>query len=485
MNKYKLLLAVFFSVGLLPLSEAALPSFLSRIEALQENQWGLLSTNSFQDAWPEPQKYTFAGNGGNPGVGPYSVINAWSSFAWDSKRDQIIIYGGGHANYAGNEIYLWDGDTGSWGRGSLPSEVKSIAPATYVAVDGSDNAPTSAHTYDNNVYLPIADRFVVFGGAAYNTGGGYLLDESGDRTGPYFWDPSKADPDKVGGTTGSQVDPSVEGGAMWENRHSPLPYWHSRGHTEGVTAYAEEGGKDVVYVDTTHQLWKYKINDVTDSTQDEWELVGDSHSSLGGIWSQGAGAIDAESRLFVRITGSLSHGGNRFIYYDLSVNDLGGLAAATEFTPDLVGAKEFDTDLVYAGIDYDPNRGQFLIWDDKGQLWALREPETLGVDNWELRFVEALPTEDQEIPNPSGDNELGILGKWEYASAYDVFLGLYDATDGGVWAYKPENWSPSVSLVPIPAGLWLFVSAITFLATVHRRRHKALGLEKHLAQATA
>ena len=45
-------------------------------------------------------------------------------------------------------------------------------------------------------------------------------------TGPYLFDPSKADGSKVGGTTGSHVTrvaphPEIVGGNMWENRDWP------------------------------------------------------------------------------------------------------------------------------------------------------------------------------------------------------------------------------------------------------------------------
>jgi hypothetical protein len=62
---------------------------------------------------------------------------------------------GGRPRYAGNG-------------GSLPSEVKQIDGVWYHAVDGPFAAPVSAHTYDTNEFLPLSDRMIVFGGAAFN-----------------------------------------------------------------------------------------------------------------------------------------------------------------------------------------------------------------------------------------------------------------------------------------------------------------------------
>ena len=78
-------------------------------------------------------------------------------------------------------------------------------------------------------------------------------------TGPFFFDPSRADPNKVGGTTGSHVQrvaphPEIIGGQMWANRdiyvnvpamRRPVVY------VNGCAAYADENGKDVAYLGAT------------------------------------------------------------------------------------------------------------------------------------------------------------------------------------------------------------------------------------------
>ena len=71
------------------------------------------------------------------------------------------------------------------------------------------------------------------------------------RTGPYLFDPSRVDGTKVGGTTGSGVEPDTVGGQMWQNRDinkhlagQPLPGWY----VNGCTAYARENSHDVIYI---------------------------------------------------------------------------------------------------------------------------------------------------------------------------------------------------------------------------------------------
>jgi len=225
-------------------------SFADRVNALQPGEWARLNINRFDQVWPplaqrpfQNTHYQFSNR----------VISAWSSMTWDANRGDLLFWGGGHANYAGNEVYRWRSSTLSWERGSLPSEVEQIDGSLYHAVDGPFAAPASAHTYDSNEFLPLSNRMIVFGGAAFNTGGPFqkFVDGRGVSTGPYLWDPAKSDSNKVGGTEGSQVDPlsypDVEAGHMWENRDQSF-----RGGVNSVTAYAEENGKDVIYFQPQH-----------------------------------------------------------------------------------------------------------------------------------------------------------------------------------------------------------------------------------------
>ena len=191
-------LASFLLIGSCPglMAQAHANSFerlSSLLAATPEGGWVKASTNFYSDAWPTGAD-AVPGQLGWPGA----IVRAWSSFAWDSSRGDLMLWGGGHANYVGNEMYVWDGDTGKWGRGSLPSRTDSQS----MIIGGT--APQSAHTYDNSVYLPVNDMFLTFGGAAAGTGSVFRTTDGGEirRAGPYLWDPAKADPNKVGGTTG-------------------------------------------------------------------------------------------------------------------------------------------------------------------------------------------------------------------------------------------------------------------------------------------
>ena len=141
------------------------------------NSWLKVNTNLYSDVWT-PASLEPLDNGVTHT--PAKIIQPWSGFAWDSNRGDLIIYGGGHANYSGNDVYRWRSSTLLWERASLPSDIY-YDPVGYLAIDGVDAAPSAAHTYDNNRFLPVADRFLTWGGAAYN--GGSLYSGLGDRSG--------------------------------------------------------------------------------------------------------------------------------------------------------------------------------------------------------------------------------------------------------------------------------------------------------------
>lgn len=417
-------------------------TFRQLLTSMPEGDWLRLNTNIYKDAWTPKAQWA------NDNPSPANVIGAWSSMAWDSNRGDLIFWGGGHATYAGNEVYRWRSSTLEWERASLPTDVVTLPDGRSDTIDGHLNSPLSSHTYDNNEFLPIADRFITFGGAALGRGGNFKTTDTDRATGPYLWDPSKADGDKVGGITGSQVRPErfpdVVGGQMWENRDNLFISQEGVRFVTGVSAYAQENGHDVVYVGRK-ALYKYTLVDIDDPSLDTFEKVGSYKETFG---KDGAGALDTINNVFVRIAGT------KFTYWDLD--------NAGPNNPN-VSFSAFDATGTFAlapindyGMDFDPVRGVFLLWNGGPQVWSLTPPETLGRNGW---ILEPLPTGPSVAPDDLGKTS-GVLGKWKYVAEQDIFLGVNDPINGSVWAYKPEDWQPTNSLPEL-----FLADASTFRAT--------------------
>jgi hypothetical protein len=126
-----------------------------------------ISRNVVADVNPCPRDNCgYSGTGGQKGV-----LQAWSggAFATDySRLGGLVVHGGGHRDYYGNEVYVFDLDTLKWQRLSDPWEPEAGARdwigrdaglgPTGIPGEGeyAEGIPASSHTYDNVEYLPAA-----------------------------------------------------------------------------------------------------------------------------------------------------------------------------------------------------------------------------------------------------------------------------------------------------------------------------------------
>jgi hypothetical protein len=342
---------------------APLTGLVNVIESLPEGSWFRANLNQYSDVW-SPIDLRPKPNGLK--AEPSSIIKAWSSFAWDCRRGDLLLFGGGHANYAGNDTYRWRASTRLWERMSLPSEVMQDDLGNWLTVDGPFGSPIAAHTYENNIYLPYIDRFLVVGGSAWNNGGAwnFQIGPTTDRkTGPYVFDPNKADGSKVGGYTGSHVKrvapyPEIVGGEMWYDRDiyafmplSAIP----EAFISGATAYLrKEGDRDVVLLSaqsggSSQTLYKWEFLQADDSSSDRITIIGRFGAGVSG---RGAGTYDPHQNIFVRtaLGTKWSNFASSFYYWDLA--KAGTDNRNVVFTPtDLSGGWALDRGY---GMDYDP-----------------------------------------------------------------------------------------------------------------------------------
>jgi hypothetical protein len=98
----------------------------------------------------------------------HGLMGHWGGGAYDTQRHRLIVWGGGHASYLGNEIYAFDVPTMRWIRLS----------------DRTSSEPASRHTYDLMAYIPplTGPNGARFGDALWNTGGAKASGGSDDRT---------------------------------------------------------------------------------------------------------------------------------------------------------------------------------------------------------------------------------------------------------------------------------------------------------------
>ncbi len=474
------LVATVITAGVLlplPSVSADLSYLQSLLTTTPEGGWVKASTNVLQDAVAPP---AIGGLPNGTYSDPGSLVRAWSAIAWDSNRGNALLWGGGHASYMGNEIYVWQGSNGTWTRGSLPSQLVNGGNAIFYVVD--DAAPQSAHPYDNNVFLPVIDRFVSFGGGTFNTGGGWLTrDGNGNPVfaGPWLWNPARADANKVGGTTGSGYLPTLQGGEMWSNRATTFTGTRGQSPLEGTSAYRRENGKDVVYTSRDSNasgfpdLYRYEPGNPQTGELDRWDMVAIGWNASS---AQSSAAIDSANGLYVRI-------GNRANAFDMGLS-VWNLNTINPNNPE--ATRDSFVELAFAngarfetnkdmGIAYDDVNQRFVLWDGKERgavYYATPSFDANGVMRRTWSVDKVLST---TAAQPQGNFANGVLGKWLYIEELDAFMALDEyqvaTKDAAIWLYKPVGVVPeTTTLLMMASGLALVFARRRKLDTARRKR---------------
>jgi len=259
-------------------------------------------------------------------LGVWGLMGAWGSGAYDTKRDRLIVWGGGHQDYGGNELYAFDVNALQWQRLTEPST--SITGDTDYYPDG---LPTTRHTYDFTDYLPGVDRFCTAGGAAvWGSGAG--------RT--------------------PQIDCYSFGNVRWENY--------------GTVPFSETGAGGVSAVDAQGNLWSHGTGDQNNhlakfdpQTNTRTEYVSD-----GALAIRYVATIDTvQNKMYAIGIGEL-------LVWDLNNPNSPRQVLSTS------GATEIQN-ATYAGIAYHTPSGKIVAWaggasmywfDPNTRVWTRETP---------------------------------------------------------------------------------------------------------------
>ena len=331
------------------------------IDALKPGNWLQVKGSALKSVAPT--------DGGN-------VMDPWSGGAFDTKRDQLIIWGGGHGDYSGNEIYTFSLKTFTWTRVNNPSNppAKDVAYAT-------DGGPCSRHTYNYIQYVPSIDRFVTLGGAGF-----YQSGQTGTNEVDAFdfetkkWSKLASMPQKTFGIGAfSAVDSST--GYVWQ---------HGAGGKMLNIAH---------YVPSTN-TWV-------------------SHN---GIWDEGendfsyylTAAVDTKRKLFVAC--------GRGDLWSWNTAEAGKLVGKKiETTGDIEIIKKASP-----GFEYHPKSDRFIAWSGGADVY------TLNMDTKVWTKVQPA-TENTVIPTAAASN--GTFGRFRYSPNKDVFVVVNKTTED-VYIYR-------------------------------------------------
>ncbi len=127
--------------------------------------WHQIPNTTLRSVCPSPSSYPqIQGNSGCD-----SIVEAWSGGAFDSTHNRLIMMGGGHNDYAGNEVYAVNLATLTSQRLNNPST--GIRDGCTSGGTYSDGRPVARHTYNHLDYLPNQNAVFLWGGSQWQCGG--------------------------------------------------------------------------------------------------------------------------------------------------------------------------------------------------------------------------------------------------------------------------------------------------------------------------
>src|SRR5262245_3182712 len=243
-----------------------------------------------------------------------AVINAWSGGCYDTQRGEYDIWGGGHADYAGNEFYSLNPDSPPWRRVWGPTPNAQIVDGeTYL-----DGNPSSRHTYSGTVYSAAMDRVVNVGGSKWRMGNGSYA----------TW----------------TFNPGSPG---WTRLHD-----NPRADIGLFACYNPNNGRILMHKYSEF----YEHNSLTDT----WTKIGIYEA---GITPAGCSVFDSQRQRFYLI------GGNVLAYYDLLGPKVGG-----KYFPLQIVSSSGPQNVVtayYPGADYHIPSGKIVGWAAGSTVYAL------------------------------------------------------------------------------------------------------------------
>ena len=348
--------------------------------------------------------YPFADNCQN-------VIRTWNGAVADTIGNRLIIWGGGHGNYFGNEIYSLNltANPITLTRLKDPTVPTNYADAA-TCVDGippgsPDFAPNSRESYGGLEFLPGPDRMMIFDGSLACTQG---------HGSANTWTISLAG--LSNSSSWAHEDPTMSG--IKPNNDGNGPYGN-------VAAYDPNSG--LVFVSDSEALYTYSYATNT------YNRITSSKGFTTGIYL--SGAVDPSRKLFVMVgacSDSSCGPGSGVFVADISnpaSTTQQDWTLATMADPNCAEFLDGGANPINGsnpGFTFDSVANDFVGWPNYGNSVYIMTPDVANqrMTCQKLTFANGPPnsSHSNDLPNTS----YGTFGRFRYFPGLDVFVLVND-----------------------------------------------------------
>lgn len=340
----------------------------------------------------------------------HGVTDSWSGGTVDTLRNRLIMWGGGHASYQGNDLYAFDLDDLTLTRLTDPGLPLANVWCDDTVAGGIQ--PNARHTYGGFVYMANVDRLFEISGTEYCPGG---IGTSGRQVWTYNF--SGTGP----GTKWQKMDPTIIG-------TPPI------GNLDGKMAAYDPMSGQVFFHDRVN-LYSYNFTSNTITQRS-------NGGPIGSGWNESA-VVDPNRKLLIVI------GGGGVYSYDISgATGYTGTQRSTTGATGIVGAAA-------PGLAYDSVNQRVVAWDGGNTIYFL----DTGTWQWTSQSFSGGPA---AMSN-------GTYGRFGYVPNLNLFV-TYNSVDANGNTLRlssggADTTPPTVSLTAPTSGSTVSGSSVTVSAT--------------------
>ncbi len=355
------------------------------IDSLKPGFWYEVPNSHMADSVEKDPTDEWAG-----GTGPTSLMVAWSGGAFDTKRNRLVIWGGGHYDYWGNAVYAFDINTLKWNRltnnSSMAGWTDTTTGGLCHSIMPSDGLPAARHTYDGITYIPDPiDRLWANGGAIMKCG---------------FPDRLTWEFDFNNNTWQRKADEQLNPGAG------------------NICAYDAKNQSVWLQVGGQYLLQEYNL------AQDNWNVNNNGNPVIhnnswcpyGGFTDNATGALDPDHHHFVAVGNGI---------YDWNLDT----ASSWCYT---VPSSKGDASLTVSsnpGFVWDAAAHVFVGWNGGANVYTL-DPLT-----W--TWTKITPSAGNKVI-PTNPPTAGTYGRFQYIPSKNAFIAV-NSINEDVWVYKLDS----------------------------------------------